>query len=111
MFGESWKGYLRFLRLAFFLISLITVGRLVLSGVGVPYEKGTGIFSIVITMYYVSFLYGAFARRLKGYRPLQAMTLGAIIGFGAEMIILLLTVASFGFNTESYFNHPTALNL
>lgn len=111
MFGESWRGYLRFLRLAFFLIFLITVGRLVLSATGVPYEKGTGVFSIIITIYYLSFLYGAFARKLKGYRPLQSMMLGAITGFGAELIILLLTLASFGFNTESYFNHPTALNL
>ncbi len=111
MFGTSWRGYLHFLRLAFFLISLITVGRLVLGATGVPYEKGTAVFSIVITMYYLSFLHGAFARKLKGYRPLQSMMLGAIIGYGAEIIILLLTLASYGFNVETYFNHITALNV
>ena len=37
--------------------------------------------------------------------------LGAIIGYGAEIIILLLTVAAYAFNADTYFNHITALNV
>jgi hypothetical protein len=39
------------------------------------------------------------------------MMLGAAIGFTAQVIIFLSTLFSYLAATETYFNHPTALNV
>ena len=109
MFGESICGYLRFLRFAWLLLLIAAVGRLILGAVGVPYEEGNWFFSMVVLTYHLSLFYGAFAKKLKGYRLPQAMVLGALIALSAQVIILVLTVASYGLGVDTYFNHPFAL--
>ena len=109
MFGESMSGYLRLIRFAWLLLLIAAVGRLILGAVGVPYEEGTWFFSMVVLTYHLSLFYGAFAKKLKGYRLPQAMVLGALIALSAQVIILVLTVASYGLGADTYFNHPIAL--
>ncbi len=110
MFGETWSEYFRFIRFAWVLFLIAVVGRLTLGALDVPYEKGTWFFSIVTLTAYLAILYGAFSKKWKGYRARQAFLLGALIGASGQILILVLTLASYGFGIDTYFNHPTALN-
>jgi hypothetical protein len=93
------------------LLALFTVGRLVMGARGVPYEKGHHVFSIVILTFMASAFYGMFCRRWRGYRWLDALALGAALGFTAEFLIFVATAASYALGLQTYFNHPTALNV
>jgi hypothetical protein len=101
---------LRVARLFFVLLVLVTVGRWLMGTFGVPYEKGHHIFSIVILTAFSCVYYGAFTRRWLDYRLIQAVLLGVVMGLAGQILILLLTAASYGFGLETYFNNPTALN-
>lgn len=103
--------YIRFARLPFLLLILFMIGRLILGARGVPYEQGTWFFSMVVLTNISAFFFGAFSRRLRGYKWSQAMLLGLTIALGAQVLILLATVVSSLVGAETYFNHPTALNL
>ena len=48
--------YIRFARLAILLLVLFLIGRLVVGAMGVPYERGTGIFSMVTLSWILSFV-------------------------------------------------------
>lgn len=103
--------HLRLARLFFLLLALVTAGRWTLSLRGVPYEAGTHIFSIVTLTAFATIFYGAFSRRWNGYSILQAALLGATLGFVAQVVIVLSTVASYGLGLRTYFNAPQALNV
>jgi len=103
--------YIRFARLAILLLILLLVGRLTLGVAGVPYATGTGIFSLVTFSYMAAFFFGAFSRPLRGYRWKQAVMLGITIVLTAQILIFATTVLSYLVGAETYFNHPTALNV
>lgn len=103
--------YIRFARLAILLLVLFLIGRLVVGAMGVPYERGTGIFSMVTLSWILSFVFAAFSRPLRGYSWKRAVMLGATIVLSAQILIFLTTVASYLVGAETYFNHPTALNV
>ena len=102
--------YIRFARLAILLLVLFLIGRLVVGAMGVPYERGTGIFSLVTLSWILSFVFAAFSRPLRGYRWKQAVMLGITIVLTAQVLIFATTVLSYLVGAETYFNHPTALN-
>ncbi len=101
---------LRVARLFFVLLALVTLGRWLMGTFDVPYEKGHHIFSIVILTAFSGIYYGAFTRRWLDYRLIQAVMLGVVMGLAGQILIILLTAASYVFGLETYFNHPTALN-
>jgi hypothetical protein len=101
---------LRVARLFFVLLAIVATGRWLMGTFDVPYAKGHHVFSIVILTIYASLLYGAFTRRWRDYRLIQAALLGVVMGLAAQLLILLLTVVSYALGLETYFNHPTALN-
>lgn len=103
--------YIRFARLPFLLLVLFMVARLILGARGVPYERGTWFFSMVLLTNFAAFFFGAFSRRLRSYKWSQAMLLGLTIALGAQVLILLATMISSLAGVETYFNHPTALNV
>lgn len=103
--------YVRFARLPFLLLIVFMIGRFILGASGVPYEKGTWFFSMVVLTNISAFFFGAFSRRLRGYKWSQAMLLGFTIALGAQVLILLATVVSSLAGAETYFNHPAALNV
>ena len=109
MFGESISSYLRFIRLPWLLFLIAAAGRLVLGTMDVPYSKGTWFFSIVTLTFHLCIVYGALSKKLRGYRLPQALVLGILIALSAQVIILVLTVASYALNAETYFNHPLAI--
>jgi hypothetical protein len=101
---------LRVARLFFVLLALVTLGRWLMGTFDVPYEKGHHVFSIVILTAFSCLYYGAFTRRWLDYRLIQAVILGVVMGLAGQVLILVLTAASYAFGLETYFNHPTALN-
>lgn len=104
----SYFGRVRF---AIVFLVILTIGRFVLGATGVPYAQGTNFFSIVTFSYFASIFYGGFARSLWGYRLTQAMMLGVAIGLSGQILIFLATLGSYLAGAETYFNHPTALNV
>jgi ABC-type transport system involved in multi-copper enzyme maturation permease subunit len=102
--------YIRYARLPIVLIVIFLIGRFLLGAFGVPYEKGTWFFSLVVLTYFSAFFFGAFSRRLSGYSLKQAMLLGATIALCAQVLILLATLLSYLAGAQTYFNNPTALN-
>jgi hypothetical protein len=95
----------------FFLLLLLTAaGRLAQGALGVPYEKGHHVFSVVILTAFSCLYYGVFLRRLRAQRVLQALRVGFVIGLSSQLLILVLTLASYALQVPTYFTHPTALN-
>jgi len=101
---------LRVARLYFVLLGVVTAGRLAMGAFGVPYARGTGVFSVVILTVYACLFYGAFLRRYRDYRLLQTALLGGLMGLAGQALILAITLACFGLGVDTYFNHPVALN-
>ena len=101
---------LRVARLYFVLLGVVAGGRWLMGTFEVPYEKGHHIFSIVILTAFSCIYYGAFLRRWRDYRLLRAALVGLVLGLASQIVILLLTVVSYGLGLDTYYNHPTALN-
>ena len=102
--------YLRIGRMYFVLLAVFAVARFAQGAMGVAYEKAHHVFSIFILTVLASVFYAAFCRRWRGFRLPQAMCLGAIFGFVAQVVIFLATVISYALGLETFFNHMTALN-
>ena len=100
---------LRVARLYFVLLAVVVIGRLLLGVFHVPYARGTQVFSVVILTIFACLFYGAFCRRWHDYRLIQAAGLGVLMGAASQLVILVLTVASYGLGLSTYFVHPTAL--
>jgi hypothetical protein len=105
------SDYIRFSRLPILLLVLFMGGRFVLGGRGIPYERGTWIFSMVVLSWLSAFYFAGFSRRMRGYKWYQGMLVGATIALSAQILIFLATLISYIFGAETYFNHPTALNV
>ena len=104
------SSYFHAVRFAVVWLLVILAGRLII-GASVPYEQGTHFFSLVTFSYLAALFFGAFSRRLWGFRWSQAMLLGAAIAVSAQILVILATLGSYLLGAETYFNHPTALNV
>jgi hypothetical protein len=104
-------SYFHRVRFVIVFLVLFVIARLVLGARGVPYAEGTHVFSMVTFSIFASLFYGGFSRTLWGLRPHQAMLLGIAIGLSGQILILLATVGSYLAGVETYFNHPSALNV
>jgi hypothetical protein len=100
---------LRLARLYFVILLIVAGGRWVMSLQEVPYAKGTDKLSIVIVTLLSSIFYGAFCRRWRGLKILQAVTLGATLGLTAQIVIVVSTLLSYLLGLETYYNNPVAL--
>jgi hypothetical protein len=102
---------LKVLRLHFLLLAIFAAGRWAMGARGVPYERGHHVFSLVMLTVLSAVFYAAFARRWRGYSAFRAALLGALLGFTTQLVIFASTVLSYGLDLDTYFNHPTALNV
>jgi hypothetical protein len=105
------KEDLRLARPYFVLLVIFAVARFAQGLLGVPYAKGHQVFSIVILTVISCLYYGAFARRWRSYRLMHVIGLAVLLGATSQLVILGLTLVSYAFSLQTYFNHPTALNL
>ena len=103
--------YLRLGRLYFALLAIFTIGRWVTGVRGVPYDRGRDWFSIVIMTALGVFFYAAFTRRWLGYRLFAAVGLAMTLGFFSQVVIFSATALSYALGIDTYFTHPTALNV
>ena len=105
------KQYLRLGTLYFVLLAIFTIGRWVTGVRGVPYERGRDWFSIVILTALAGFFYAAFTRRWLGYKLFPAVGLAMTLGFVSQIVIFAATALSYALGVDTYFTHPTALNV
>lgn|SRR5262245_15195708 len=101
--------YLRLARPYFVLLALMTAARWVVS-FRQPYEVATDKVSIVIMTIWASIFYGAFCRKWRGFGVIQAMLLGALLSFSAQIVIFIATLVSYLAHLDTYFNYYRALN-
>jgi hypothetical protein len=99
--------HLRLARLFWLLLAIFTIGRLLMTRV--PYDKGHHVFSLVTLTIFSVIFYGAFLRRWHDYRVLQAMTMGGLLAFSAQVVIFLATAGSYALGVDTYFTQPRAL--
>jgi len=105
------KEYTRLARPFFVMLGIVAVGRwLQGTAFGVPYEKGTHVFSIVTLTLFASLFSAVFTRAWLGWRLAGAAGFAMFMAVVAQVVILLSTVASYALGVPSYFSHPTALN-
>lgn len=105
------KEYAGLARPYFVLLAIVTVGRWLLgTAFGVPYEKGTSVLSIVTLTLIASIFSAIFARKWLGWRLSRAAGFAMFMAVVSQLVILVLTAASYGLGIESYFSHPMALN-
>lgn len=105
------QEYTRLARPYFVMLAIVTVGRWLMgTAFGVPYEQGTSILSIVTLTLFASIFSAAFTRRWLGYRLPQAAGFAMYMALVSQVVILLSTAVSYGFNIPSYFSEPMALN-
>jgi hypothetical protein len=105
------KQYLRLGTLYFVLLAIFTIGRWVTGLKGVPYDRGRDWFSIVILTVLSAFFYAAFSRRWLGYKLFQAVGLAMTMGLVSQVVIFSATALSYALGLDTYFTHPTALNV
>lgn len=103
--------YLRLARLYLVVLAIFTVGRWIMGLKGVPYEKGHHVFSIVIMTALSCLYYAAFTRRWRGYKLFPAVGLAVTLGLISQTVILSATALSYALGMDTYFTHPTALNV
>lgn len=101
---------LKLARLYWALLAVFTVGRWTLSMRNMPYDQGNPIFAIIPLTFISAALFAAFARRWRSYGFLDAVILGALLGFSAQVVIFGSTLASYSLGIDSYFTNPLALN-
>ena len=105
------KEYGRLARPFFVMLAIVAVGRWLMGTVfAVPYERGTGVLSIVTLTLFASLLSTAFLRRWLGWRLPQAAGFAMYMAVVSQIVILLSTAVSYGFGIDSYFSNPMALN-
>jgi hypothetical protein len=103
--------YARMARPFFVMLGIVAVGRwLQGTAFGVPYEKGTHVFSIVTLCLFASLFSAVFTRGWLGWRLPRAGAFAVFMAVVAQVVILLSTLVSYLLDVPSYFSHPTALN-
>ena len=105
------KEYTRLARPFLVMLGIVAVGRwLQGTAFGVPYEKGTHVFSIVTLTLFASLFSAVFTRAWLGWRLAGAAGFAMFMAVVAQIVILLSTATSYALGVPSYFSHPTALN-
>jgi hypothetical protein len=105
------QQFLRVARPFLVLLVIVTTGRWLMGTVfPVPYERGTGVFSIVTLTIMGSLFSSAYTRRWLDWRIGRAVGFGMFLAVIAQLVILLSTAASYLLGIPSYFSNPIALN-
>jgi hypothetical protein len=105
------QEYARLARPYFVMLAIVTIGRWLMgTAFGVPYEKGTSVLSIVTLTLFASIFSAAYTRRWLNWRLPRASGFAMFMAFVSQIVVLLSTAVSYGFDIPSYFSEPMALN-
>ena len=102
---------MRLIRFYLALLALFTVGRWGLSLGGAEYSATHQVFSIVILTNLSTAYYGWVVRGFAGGGIKRALVIGALLGAISQAVIFLSTAISYVAGMDTFFNHPTALNV
>jgi hypothetical protein len=104
---------LRFVRMPLVLLVIWAVLRFMLLPVfHVPYEPRGNAMLSVLGLTIISCLYfGAMSRRVGNFSWVGTILIGVVLGFWAELLILIMTLISFAAGVETYYIHWDALNI
>lgn len=103
------KDKLRFIALPIVLLLIAFVGRLIMGAMGVSYGVANRVFSMVILQMHLALLWGAFAKKYRGYGMGSTFMIGVLIGLVSQILVMGATIASYGLHTQTFFNYPEAL--
>jgi hypothetical protein len=93
-------------------VVIFAVGRWLMGpAFHVPYERGHHVLSLVTMTWMAAAFYGAFTRRWRGFTVGRAALMGATLGLIAQVAIVIATALTYTLGIDTYFNHPTALNV
>lgn len=104
---------LRFVRLPLVLLVVWAVLRFMLLPVfHQPYAPRGNAMISVLGLTIISCLYfGAMSRRVGNFSWVGTILVGVVIGFWAELLILIMTLISLAAGIETYYIHWDALNI
>jgi hypothetical protein len=104
---------LRYVRLPLVLLVLWALLRFMLLPVfHIPYAPRGNAMISVLGLTLISCLYfGAMSRRVGNFSWVGTILGGVVIGFWAELLILIMTLISLAAGIESYYIHWDALNI
>ena len=105
------KEKVRFIALPIVLLLIAFLGRLIMGSQGVSYEVANRVFSMVILQIHLALVWGAFARKYKGYGFGAALAVGFLIGLVNQVLIFAATAGSYMAGAKTYFNYPEALGV
>jgi hypothetical protein len=98
-----------FVALPMVLLVIAFIGRLILGATGVSYDVANRIFSMVILQIHLALIWGALARKYKGWGIGGAAITGLLIGLISQILIFGGTAASYILGADTYFTNPLAL--
>ena len=103
------KEKVDFIRLAWLLLILFFIGKLIVGAMGGSYELGTRLFAMVPLTVHLCLVWGAMTRAFRSQGIGQAVLTGMLIAVGAQALIFLGTAASYAADASTHFNHPVAI--
>ena len=93
------------------LLAIFAIARWVMGVRGVDYSQGHHVFSLVTLTVFASAFYCAFLRRWLGFGIMRCVGLAMLFSFLAQAVIFVATGLSYALGLDTYFTHPTALNV
>lgn len=100
---------IQFVRLAWLLLLLFFIGKLVVSATGGSYELGVRLFAMVPMTVHLCLIWGAMARAFHGRSAGQAFMTGVTIAIFAQVLIFGATLISYALDVSTPFNNPIAI--
>ncbi len=103
------KEKIDFVRLAWVLLVLFFVGKLIVGAAGGSYELGNRLFAMVPMTVHLCLIWGAMSRSFRGQSVGYAAVTGILIAVGAQVLIVTGTLGSIVLGASTHFNDPIAI--
>ena len=103
------KSKIEYICLAWVLLFLFFLGKLVVGFAGGSYELGNRLFAMVPMTVHLCLFFGAAARAFRGESLGYAAVCGVLIALFAQALIFTGTMGSIVLGLETAFNNPIAI--
>lgn len=103
------KERVQFVRLAWLLLLLFFIGKLVVNAAGGSYDLGNRLFAMVPMTVHLCLIWGAMTRAFRGQGAGSAFLTGATIAIFAQVLIFGATLVSYALDLSTPFNNPIAI--
>lgn len=103
------KEKIEYIRLAWVLLFLFFLGKLIVGFAGGSYELGNRLFAMVPMTVHLCLFFGAAARAFRGESLGFAAVCGVLIALFAQALIFAGTMGSIVLGLDTAFNNPVAI--